>query len=139
MRCRLLNVAKRQSGIEGASDERMAQAVRRDPLGDPGPPGQPLHRPVGGVAGEPLSGGADEDRPAGTSADVQVKRHGSTGCERDRDVPAAPAYDPLRPVSTIDAEIGDVGAQRFGDPQLVQRQQRDQRVIAWRAEPGFGE
>jgi hypothetical protein len=40
---------------------------------------------------------------------------------------------------TIDAEIGDVGTECFGDPQTIQRQQRDQRVIPRCVETGLDE
>jgi hypothetical protein len=36
-------------------------------------------------------------------------------------------------------QVLDVGAGGFGDPQPVQGEQRDQRMIAWRAEPGGDE
>jgi hypothetical protein len=38
-------------------------------------------------------------------------------------------------VPAIQAQVLDVGARRFGDPQPVQREQGDQRVLGWRAEP----
>jgi hypothetical protein len=31
------------------------------------------------------------------------------------------SHDPQRPMSTVDAEIGDVGIQRFGDAEPVHR------------------
>jgi hypothetical protein len=39
-------------------------------------------------------------------------------------------------VAAFEAEVPDVGAGGFGDPQPVQREQRDQRMLARRAEPG---
>ena len=42
VRCRLLDVAERDPGVQRHRDERVTQAVRRDLLADPGPPGQPV-------------------------------------------------------------------------------------------------
>jgi len=42
-------------------------------------------------------------------------------------------------VAALEAQVLDVGAGGFGDPQPVQGEQRDQRIIAWRAEPGGDE
>jgi hypothetical protein len=81
----------------------------------------------------------DEDRPDGSFTDIEVERSGGARGERDRDVLAALAHDPQRPMPTVHVEIGDVGAERFGDAQPVQRQQRDQRVIAGGAETGLHE
>jgi len=35
----VLDISKRNSGVEGGGHEAVPQAVRADPLGDPGPPG----------------------------------------------------------------------------------------------------
>jgi hypothetical protein len=101
--------------------------VRRDPHGDPRPAGQPLHGAVGGGAIHPLTVGVDEDRSVRSFSDVEVERPSGTRGERDRHPFAALAQHPQRPVSALDVQIRDVGAERFGDPQPVQRQQRDQR------------
>jgi len=39
-------------------------------------------------------------------------------------------------VAAFDAQVFDVGAGGLGDPQPVQREQRDQRVLGRRPEPG---
>jgi hypothetical protein len=39
-------------------------------------------------------------------------------------------------VAALDAQVLDVGAGGFGDPQPVERQQGDQRVLGRRAQPG---
>jgi len=39
-------------------------------------------------------------------------------------------------VPALDAQVLDVGASGFGDPQPIERQQGDQRVLARRAQPG---
>ncbi len=42
-------------------------------------------------------------------------------------------------MSSFDAEGLDICPDHFGHPQSVERQQRDQRVLAGRAEPGGSE
>jgi hypothetical protein len=42
-------------------------------------------------------------------------------------------------VPTFDPECVDVGTEGLGDPQPVDREQRDQRVLIGRAEPGRDE
>ena len=44
-----------------------------------------------------------------------------------------------RPVPALHAPVLDVRAGGLADPQPVQREQRDQRVPRWRAEPGSGQ
>lgn len=77
----LLDVSKRNPSVKCRGYEIVAEAVRTDSLRDPGPAGQPLDRPVSGVAVRPSALGPDEERPAGPLADVQVDRSGRTGCQ----------------------------------------------------------
>ena len=56
--------------------------------------------------------------------------------ERDGDDPAALAGNRESPVAALQIEVLDVGAGGVGDPQPVQREQRDQRVLCRRREPG---
>jgi len=58
-----LDVTEWHPGIEGRRDERVAQRVWADPLGDPGPLGQPSHHPSSDVSGQALAVVAEEDRP----------------------------------------------------------------------------
>jgi hypothetical protein len=53
------------------------------------------------------------------------------------DLLAAFAHDPQRAVTAVDVQVVDVGAERFADPEPVHRQQVDERVVAWRGEPGL--
>ena len=39
-------------------------------------------------------------------------------------------------MATFQAQVLDVGTGGLGDPQPVQREQRDQRMLGWRPEPG---
>jgi hypothetical protein len=56
--------------------------------------------------------------------------------ERDGDDLAALAGNRERPVAAFQIEVLDVGAGGFGDPQPVRREQRDQRMLCRRPEPG---
>ena len=86
--------------------------------------------PRGAVPVQPLPVRAEEDRPIHAFADGQVDRPGCAGCERDGDDLAALAGDDKRPVPALDAQVLDVRASCFGDPQPIERQHGDQRVLA---------
>jgi hypothetical protein len=72
------------------------------------------------------SAGRNEDRTTGLFSDSA----GGARRERDRDHLAALAGDDQRPVPAVHAQVLDIGAVSFGDPQPIQREQRDQRVLA---------
>jgi len=57
-------------------------------------------------------------------------------CQRDGDDLAALPGDGQGPVPAFQAQLLDVSAGGLRDPQPVQRQQGDQRVLGRRAEPG---
>ena len=116
-----LHVAQRHAGIKGGSDERVAQRVWPDPLGDPGTPGDPAHDPPSGVAVEPLTGGLDEDRPVAAFTDGQVDRPGDSLGQRHRRGLAALAQHQQGAMTTLETEGCDVRSDRLGDPQPVQR------------------
>src|SRR5664279_5464316 len=65
----------------------------------------------------------DEDRTAVTFADGQIDRPGSTRCQRDGDGLTSLAHDGEGPMASLEAQGLDVGPDRFGDPQTVERQQ----------------
>ena len=58
-----LDIAERDAGVEGSGDERVAEGVGSDALGDPGPSGDAAHDPTGRVTVDPPVVGSDEDRP----------------------------------------------------------------------------
>src|SRR6516225_3662526 len=70
------------------------------------------------------------------SPTARVDRPRGTGRQRNSDNLAALARDDKSPMPALDAQVLDVGAGGFGDPQPVECQQRDQCVLAWRAQPG---
>jgi hypothetical protein len=70
-------------------------------------------------------------------ADGQVERPGGARRERDGDDLAALIRVMVRVrVAALEAEVLDVGAGGFGDPQPVQGQQGDQGMLACSPEPG---
>jgi hypothetical protein len=91
------------------------------------------------VAVHPSAFDAEEDRPHRAFPDVQIERSTSSGCDRDGHVLAALAHDRQRPMSTLGRQVVDVRVQRFGDPQPVQREQRDQRTVTQIPEPSLHE
>ncbi len=99
---------------------------------DPGALGQPSHHPSSGVPGQALAVVAEEDRPFEPLSDRQIEGPGSAWCEGDDDSLAALAVHHQGAVAPVEAELVDVGTERLGDPQTVQRQQRTQRMIVRR-------
>lgn len=63
--CGFLDIPQRDLGIETGGDKRVAQRVRLDRLGDPGPAAHPPDDPPGIVPVQPAPIGGQEDRPAG--------------------------------------------------------------------------
>jgi hypothetical protein len=112
------------------------KGVRGDGFGDPGAVSDLADEPARAVPVDPPSVGGQEHRPVGALADGQVDGPGGARRQRDRDDLAALAGDGQRPVPALQAQVLDVGAGRFGDPQAVQGQQGDERVFGRRAEPG---
>ena len=136
MRGGFLHVAQRDAGVERGGDERVPQGVRPDGLGDPGAAGDPADDPPGAVPVQPPAIRGQEDGSFAALADGQVDRPRGARRERDGDDLAALAGDHQGPVAALDAERFDVGAGGFGDPQPVEGQQGDQRVLGGRPEPG---
>jgi len=116
--------------IERRGDERMTKGVRADLPGDLGPPGHSSHDPTGRVPVEPQAVGPEEDRAVQPFTDREIDSSGGARGERDRDDLAALAQDDQGPMPSFEAEAVDVRPRRLRDPQPVQREQRDQRVLA---------
>ena len=136
MRRGFLHVTQGDPGIKRRGDKRVSERVGRDGLADPGAAGGLADDPAGAVPVQPPPVGGQEHRPAGPLADGQVDRPGRARRQRDGDHLAALTGDRQGPVPAFQAEVLDVGADGFGDPQPVQGEQGDQRVLGWRAEPG---
>jgi hypothetical protein len=131
-----LHVTQRYPGVQGSGDKCVPQRVRPDALDDRGPASHAADDPPGAVPVEPAPVSGDEDRTFDALADGQVNRPRGPRCQRDRDDLAALAGDHQGPVAPLDTQGLDVGAGGLGYPQPVQGQQRDQRVLGRRAEPG---
>jgi hypothetical protein len=68
--------------IERSGDERVTERVGSDALGYPGPSGDAVHDPPGGVSVDPCAVGCDEDRPVAAFTDRQVDGPGGAGRQR---------------------------------------------------------
>jgi hypothetical protein len=91
---------------------------------------------AGCVTVETLTVRGEEDRTVGALADGLVDRPGRAWRQRDRDDLAALAQDGQGRMGPLEAERFDVGAQRLGHPQPVDRQQRHQGMLGRPAQPG---
>ena len=77
-----------------------------------------------------------EDRALAAVSDREIDRAGGPGRKRNDDDLAALAENPQGAVAAFDAELFDVRTDRFGDPQPVECQQAQQRMVTGVAEPG---
>ena len=77
--------------------------------------------------------------PFAAFTDGEVDGAGGAGRERDDHDLAAFAQDRQRAVAAFEAEGFDVGTGRFGDPETVERQKTDERVVAGAGESGGDE
>ena len=132
----LLHIPERDPSVQRGGDERVPQGVRPDGLGDPRPAGHPPDDPPGAVPVEPAPIGRQEDGSFGALADGQVDRPRGAWRQRDGDHLAALAGDHEGAVPALDAQGLDIRAGGLGDPQPVQREQRDQRMLRRRPETG---
>jgi len=114
----------------------MTQGVRTDSLGDPGPSGDTPHDPPGRMTIEASADAVDEDRTLQSFTDGQVDGTSNAWREGHGDDLATLTHDGEGPVSPFQSEGIDVGADRFGHAQPIQRQQRHQRMVAWRRQSG---
>lgn len=129
VRGRFLNVAERDTGVEGGGDERVPQRVRADALAHTRPFREAPDDPRRGVTIEPSAVHAEEDRTLEPVPDGEIDGTSRSRRERDgHDLAALPA-DQQHPVAPFETEILDVGSQRFRDPKPVQPEQRCQRMV----------
>ena len=134
-----LDVAQRDACVERSGDERVSQRVGTHSLGEPGPASDSSHDPARGVAIESGAVCAAEDGTFAAFTDREIDRPRGAGRQRDGHDLAAFAQDLQRAMAAFQAELFDVGARRFGDPQPIQCQQADERVVAGAREPGRDE
>jgi hypothetical protein len=134
-----LDVTERDARVEGGGDERVAQGVRTDPVGDAGTTGDAANDATGRVPIESLTACTNEARSFAAFTDGQIDRTGSPRCQRHGDHLGALASDGERAVPALEPEHFDVAANRFGDAQSVQREQADQGVIGGAGQSGGDE
>ena len=134
-----LDVAERDARVESGGDEHMPPGVRTDSLVDPGPSGDTAHNPGSAVTIETATPTVAEARTAAVFTDGEIYSPCGSRGERDRDGLAALAVDDEDAVSSLEAELFDVSADRFRDAQPVQREERDQSVIAGSGQAGGDE
>jgi hypothetical protein len=72
------------------------------------------------------SAAVEQDRAADPVGDRSVDGAGHGGRHRDKDDLVSLADDPQHPVAVFLAEVGDVEAGRFEDPQTQQAKQTDE-------------
>jgi hypothetical protein len=108
-----LDVAKRDARVEGGGDERVAQGVRPDLLGESGAFGDAAEDPSGSVPVKALFGGGEEDGSVAAFADGEVDRPCGTRCEGDDGFLAALAGDGQGPVAALGGQVLDVRAGSF--------------------------
>src|SRR5438045_36468 len=90
-----------------------SRSVLDRPLGDPRLTRQPLHGAIGGATVHPSLGGAQEDRPGGPFAYIQVERPSGTPGERDNRLLAALAQHSQRAMTAVDVQVVNIGAKRL--------------------------
>jgi hypothetical protein len=106
----------------------------RDGLADPGTASDLADDTPGAVPVQTPPVRGQEHRAASALADSQVNRPGRPRREPDGDDLAAHAGNGQGAVAAFQAQVLDVGAGSFGDPQPVQGEQGDQRMLCRRAE-----
>ncbi len=132
---RFLNVEQRDTRIESGRDERMPQRMRSDPLENPGPSSDASHDPGGAMTIETATAAVTENRAGAVFPDGEIDRPCGSWRERDRHRFAALAMNNECAVPALEAELFDVGTDRFGPAEPVQREQRDQGMIACSGHP----
>lgn len=105
-----------------------------DVLDDPGPAGGAADNPGRAVPVQPPAVSL-EDGPLSALAGGQINRAGGVWRKRHGHHLAALAGDHQSPVAALDGLSLDVGADGLGYAQPVERQERDERMLARRAEP----
>ncbi len=117
-----LDVAKRDSRIEGRHDERGSQHVgMNDP--EPSPLADRTDPPVSSPAVEPLAVLPSEDGSLGALPDNQVDGPSRPRDQWDDCWLVALAEDPEGPVPAVEGDVLDARSARLADPQAVQSEE----------------
>jgi hypothetical protein len=81
-----LDVTEWDTGVEGGSDEGVAQGMGSDSFGDSGTAGDAAHDAGGGVTVEPVVVGSEEEWSFAAFTDHEVNCSSGTWCEWDETV-----------------------------------------------------
>src|SRR4051794_21664416 len=110
-----LHVAQRYAGVECCGDERVAECVGSDGLGDARVAGDAGDGSGCGVTIEPHAVETKEEWSFATFTDGEVDSASCSWSERDDDGLASLAQDREGAVSALESERFDVRAGGFGD------------------------
>jgi hypothetical protein len=102
---------------------------------DAGGSGEPVQAAGGRVAVHPGAAGVQQDRPTDPGGYRPVDGPADCGRQRDQDDLGALAAHAQDPVAVFLAEVGDVRAGGFEDPQAEQAEQRRSDSVCSRDEP----
>jgi hypothetical protein len=113
-----LDIPQVHTSVQHGRDEGMAEHVRVRP-GDPHPGGfgEPAQVAGGGMAVHPRAATVEQDRAVGAGAYGLVDGPADGWWQRDQDDPRAFAAYAQHAVTVFFAEVGDVCAGGFEDPQ----------------------
>ena len=98
---------------------------------DTGGFGEPVQAAGGRVPVHPGAAAVEQDRPADPGGYRPVDGPADCGRQRDQDDLSALAAHAQDPVAVFLAEVGDVSAGGFEDPQAEQAEHGHQREVAW--------
>src|SRR4051794_1865645 len=123
----VLDVLERGAQAQGFGCVGVAQAVWRDAGGQAGGAAESAELLVGELVAVAVTVGAGhEDRAGGALCDVVIERAHHRGSERHARWLATLAGHLEHSVAVVVAVVADVGAERFGDAQPAEGQQRDE-------------
>ena len=137
--CGFLDVSEWDAGVERGGDERVAQRVGSDALGDFGSAGDASADPGCGVTVEALTVGAEEEWPFAAFADREIDRTCGTRRERDDHGLGAFTQDRENAVASLETERLDVRPGRFRNAKSIECQQAEERMILRASESGGDE
>src|ERR1022692_5188780 len=116
-----LDVAKIHSSVKTGRHERMPEHMRMRP-GDPHTRlvSEPPESPGSGMTVHARPAAVKQNRPGGPATDSAVDSSSGRWWQRDQDDLAALAAHSQHPVAVLFAEVGDIRAGGFEDPQAQQ-------------------
>ena len=133
MPCGVLDIAQRRAFVEGERDECVAQLVRVE-VGEADLLAEARDELAGVLARQPRAGTGDQQGAIRAACGGAVDGVADGRVERDRGGFRCLAFalDVQDPVAALLAEVLDVRADGFGDPQPELEQQQHEQSFAWR-------